>query len=131
MTRSSTLRAVVLAAATAMMFMTIAARSTQAQVTAPTDDLGSRGGVRGGDGQTVQAVVKLNGAPVAGVTVTFKSTKAVTATTDANGVASLYLLKGKYTVTASNESGFGKKMITVAKSTDTLITEVPLAPKTP
>lgn len=131
MTKSSKLRSVVLAAATAMMFITIGTRSMHAQVTAPADDLGSRGGVRSGNGQTVQAVVKLNGAPVAGVTVTFKAVKSATATTDANGVASLFLAKGKYTVTASNASGSGSKTINVTKSTDALITEVTLTPKAP
>ncbi len=132
MTKSSRFRALMLASTAAMMFFSVGARPMRAQETAPVNGPGTdRGGVRGGDGQTVQAVVKLNGAPVAGVTVTFKATKSVTATTDANGVASLFLVKGKYTVTASNGSGSGKKMITVVKSTDTMITEVPLTPKAP
>jgi len=98
--------------------------------------LGENGGVRG-DGTPVQVVVKLDGNPVAGVTVTFTAKKSVTAKTDENGVASISLIPGHYTVTASNDSGSAKKVVNVPKSTTTTIVALTLsptsgaAPKTP
>ena len=88
--------------------------------------LGQNGGVRG-DGTPVQAVVKLDGNPVAGVPVTFTAKKSVTAKTDDNGVASISLIPGHYTVTASNDSGSAKKTVNVPKSTTTTIVALTLA----
>ncbi len=88
--------------------------------------LGQNGGVRG-DGTPVQAVVKMDGNPVAGVTVTFTAKKSVTAKTDDNGVASISLIPGHYTVTASNDSGSAKKTVNVPKSTTTTIVALTLA----
>jgi hypothetical protein len=125
MTTAGKLRGVVLASTAAMMFLGMGGRTMRAQDTNPT--LGDRGGVRGG-GTPVQVVVKLDGTPVAGVTVTFKATKSVTATTDSNGVASVSLVPGKYAVTATNDSGTAKKTVTVPKSTTTTIVSLTLAP---
>ncbi len=114
----------------ALMVFALGARPMQAQDPSTQGSLGSHSGTRGGGGP-VQAVVKLNGAPVAGVTVTFTATKSVTATTDANGVASINLIAGHYTVTASNASGTATKKIVVVDSTTPVIVGLSLAPATP
>ena len=130
MTTAGKVRGLILASTAAMMFLGMGGRAMRAQDTAPGAPLGGRGGVRG-DGTPVQVVVKLDGAPQAGVTVTFKAKSSVTATTSDNGVASINLLPGRYTVTASNDSGSATKAVTVTKSTTTVIVSLALAPKTP
>ena len=121
------LRGFVLASMAAMMFLGVGDRVMRAQDTQP--PLGGRGGTRG-DGTPVQVVVKLDGNPVAGVTVTFTAKKSVTVKTDDTGVASISLIPGHYTVTASNDSGSAKKVVNVPKSTTTTIVALTLAPAT-
>lgn len=125
MTIAGKLRGFVLASTAAMMFLGMGAQAMRAQDTMPT--LGDRGGVRSG-GTPVQVVVKLDGAPISGVTVTFKAAKTLTAKTDDNGVASISLAPGRYTVTAKNDSGTARKTVTVPKSTTTTIVTLTLAP---
>jgi hypothetical protein len=128
MMKTTAIRGLILASTAALMFVGMGALPVSAQCPQP---LGVRGGSRGGPVSPVQAVVKLNGQPVAGVTVTFTATHSVTAVTGSNGVASINLLAGHYTVTASNDSGSATKTINVVESTNALIVGLALAPKTP
>lgn len=128
-------RGLVVVCAAATMFVWMSGRPASAQKTKPSgattgDD---RGGVRAG-GNPVQVVVKMGGKTIAGVTVTFQTAPdapAVTATTDDNGVATLSLAAGSYTVTASSASGTAQKTISVVDSTSTMYVDLALVPPTP
>ena len=91
--------------------------------------LGDRGGVRG-DAYTVQAVVTVGDDPAVGVTVTFAAPDTVSeaATTGDDGVASITLPTGDYTVSASSDAGSASATITVVPSTDPLIVGLSLTP---
>ena len=124
MTKASKVRALILAFTAVLMFVSMGASPLRAQ----DGNLGTRPGGTRGDGTPVQVVVKLDGNPVAGVSVTFTAKKSVTVKTDDNGVASISLIPGHYTVTASNDSGSAKKMVNVPKSTTTTIVALTLTP---
>lgn len=130
MTKSGKIGSLILAVIALAMFVGVCISPIMAEAVAASDQLGDNGGVRSG-GTPVQVVVKLDGTPVAGVTVTFKATKTVTAKTDDNGVASISLAPGHYTVTATNDSGTAKKAVTVPKSTATTIVSLTLTPAAP
>ncbi len=127
MMKASKVRAMILAFSAVLMFVSMGASPLRAQ----NGNLGDRPGGTRGDGTPVQVVVKLDGAPVAGVTVTLKAKSSVTATTSDNGVATTSLLPGRYTVTASNDSGSATKVVIVTKSTTTVIVSLALTPKKP
>jgi hypothetical protein len=135
MTKARAIRSLILASVAVLMFMAMGERAVSAQCPPPLGaGNGGRGGTRGG-GQDVQVVVKLNGTPQAGVTVTVtgsaKSTP-IAKVTDSNGVATISALKvGHYTVAATADAGMASKSIAVVESTDPLIVSLVLVPKTP
>jgi len=96
-----------------------------------TPPLGSSGGVRG-DAYPVEVVVTSGDQPEVGIAVTFTETDIaadpVSATTDSDGVASVTLVAGSYTVAASSGDGSATTSIEVVASTDPLIVPLALAP---
>jgi hypothetical protein len=129
MKKSALVRRLVLASSQVILCISLTAVASWAQQDPP--PVGTRGGVRG-DGAPVQIVVKLNGTPTAGATVTFKTSKStITKTSDSEGVVAISLLPGHYTVSASSDVGSATKRIAVKASTTTLTVGLALAAKTP
>ena len=131
MTKSNILRGLLLASTAAVMLVALGGRPVAAQSgQTGGSNTGWRLGNRGG-GTPVQVVVKFNGNPVSGVTVTFKATNTATAVTDDTGSVSIALKPGTYKVSASNASGTATKTIKVVESTDTTMVGLVLVPATP